>query len=79
MPHEALAAEVDALCARIAANGPSAVAAAKELVRDVARAPIDDALVAETARRIAAIRVAPEGREGIASFLEKRKPGWAPP
>ncbi|MFM8682023.1 MAG: enoyl-CoA hydratase/isomerase family protein, partial [Alphaproteobacteria bacterium] len=34
------------------------------------------ALVAETARRIAAIRVSPEGREGIASFLEKRRPGW---
>jgi len=76
VPADALAAEVDALCARIAANGPAAVAAAKRLLRDVARAPLDDALVAETARRIAAIRVSPEGREGIASFLEKRKPGW---
>jgi methylglutaconyl-CoA hydratase len=76
VPADALAAEVDVLCARIAANGPAAVAAAKRLLRDVARAPLDDALVAETARRIAAIRVSPEGREGIASFLEKRKPGW---
>ncbi|MFZ9635751.1 MAG: enoyl-CoA hydratase/isomerase family protein, partial [Alphaproteobacteria bacterium] len=31
---------------------------------------------AETARRSAASRGAAEGREGIASFLEKRKPGW---
>jgi methylglutaconyl-CoA hydratase len=76
VPADALAAEVDALCARIAANGPAAVASAKRLLRDVARAPLDDALVAETARRIAAIRVSAEGREGIASFLEKRKPGW---
>ncbi|MFM8681978.1 MAG: enoyl-CoA hydratase/isomerase family protein [Alphaproteobacteria bacterium] len=76
VPAEALAGEVQALCARIVANGPAALAAAKELVRDVARAPLDDALVAETARRIAAIRVSPEGREGIASFLEKRRPGW---
>jgi len=26
--------------------------------------------------RIAEIRVSPEGREGITSFLEKRKPAW---
>jgi len=37
---------------------------------------VDAALVADTARRIAEIRVSPEGREGIASFLEKRKPSW---
>ena len=60
------------------ANGPAALAAAKRLIRDVARAPLDDALVAETARRIAEIRVGAEGREGIASFLEKRKPRWTP-
>jgi methylglutaconyl-CoA hydratase len=46
------------------------------MIRRVARAPVDDALVAETARRIAEIRVGAEGREGIASFLEKRKPSW---
>ena len=50
---------------------------AKRMIRHVARAPIDDALIAETARRIAEIRIAEEGREGIASFLEKRKPRWA--
>jgi methylglutaconyl-CoA hydratase len=42
----------------------------------VARGPLDDAMVADTASRIARIRVSPEGREGIAAFLEKRKPGW---
>jgi methylglutaconyl-CoA hydratase len=30
----------------------------------------------DTARRIAALRASPEGREGIAAFLEKRRPGW---
>jgi methylglutaconyl-CoA hydratase len=45
-------------------------------VRDVAGRPIDDLLKADTARRIAEIRASPEGREGIASFLEKRKPAW---
>ena len=61
----------------IVANGPQAVVSAKRMIRRVARAPIDDVLVEETARRIAEIRVAEEGREGIASFLEKRKPRWA--
>jgi methylglutaconyl-CoA hydratase len=58
-------------------NGPRAVAAAKALVVRVARAPLDDALVAETAERIATIRASDEGREGLAAFLEKRTPSWA--
>jgi methylglutaconyl-CoA hydratase len=33
--------------------------------------------MAETARRIARARVSDEGREGIAAFLDKRKPNWA--
>ena len=57
-------------------GGPQAHAKIKELIRAVAGRPADDALVADTARRIAEIRVSPEGREGIASFLEKRKAAW---
>ena len=34
------------------------------------------ALMEETARRIASIRVSPEGREGLSAFLEKRPPAW---
>jgi len=67
---------IDQLCDVLIANGPAAMAAAKTMIRDVARTPLDDALIAETARRIAEIRVGAEGREGIASFLEKRKPDW---
>jgi len=51
----------------------------KDLIRIVARRQIDEALSAETAKRIAEIRVSPEGREGIASFLEKRKASWFSP
>jgi methylglutaconyl-CoA hydratase len=57
-------------------GGPHALASAKRLIADVARHPLDDELMEETARRIAAMRVAPEGREGLAAFLEKRKPNW---
>ena len=58
------------------AGSAAAHARIKDLVRDVAGRPIDDELKADTARRIAEIRASPEGREGIASFLEKRKPSW---
>jgi len=58
------------------AGSAAAHARIKDLMRDVAGRPIDDSLKADTARRIAEIRASPEGREGIASFLEKRKPAW---
>lgn len=67
---------VNQVCDILVANGPQALAAAKDMLRHVARAPIDDAMIAETARRIARIRVSEEGREGIASFLEKRQAKW---
>lgn len=67
---------VEALVAELMKGGPHAQAAAKQLISDVAEAELNDSLVAETARRIAAIRVGPEGREGIGAFLEKRKPRW---
>jgi len=74
------AAELDALIGRLLehllAGGAAAHARIKDLVRGVAGRPIDDALRGDTARRIAEIRASPEGREGIASFLEKRKPTW---
>ncbi|MBQ5938730.1 enoyl-CoA hydratase/isomerase family protein [Massilia sp. AB1] len=57
-------------------NSPNAVMEAKKLVREVVGAPVTDALLADTASRIAAIRASMEGREGVASFLEKRKPSW---
>jgi methylglutaconyl-CoA hydratase len=68
--------EIDKLLAHLLAGGPEAMRKIKELVRAVASRPLDDALVADTAKRIAEIRVSPEGKEGIASFLEKRKPSW---
>lgn len=80
--HEVVAREaLDEAGARVlaglAANGPRAMAAAKELVAAVAGRPLDAALVDDTARRIADSRAGAEGREGIAAFLEKRPPGWA--
>ena len=73
-------AELDAFIAQLLeqllAGAAAAHARIKDLVRDIAGQPIDDAVKADTARRIAEIRASPEGKEGIASFLEKRKPKW---
>jgi methylglutaconyl-CoA hydratase len=70
------------------AAAPGAVTDAKALVRflvdDTVRPrtlgigahAIDEHVIKETARRIAKRRASSEGREGLAAFLEKRKPEW---
>ena len=73
---DALDAKVGEIVATLVANGPMALRACKLLVQDVAGEAITPALRAETARRIADIRASSEGREGVQSFLGKRKPAW---
>ena len=70
-------ADLDAEVARYARmlglGAPGALAATKALLRD----PSTDyaELGALSARHFAS----PEGREGVAAFVEKRRPSWAPP
>ena len=73
---DTLDATVDQIVKALLAASPHAVRQAKRLVQDVAGMPLTDALVADTVERIADIRVSVEGREGVQSFLEKRKPFW---
>jgi methylglutaconyl-CoA hydratase len=72
--------ELDNTVAQVAetllANSPAAQAAAKDLIARVVGYPIDDKLIEDTAQRIALARATPEAKEGIAAFLEKRKPDW---
>jgi methylglutaconyl-CoA hydratase len=75
-PAAELGARVAALAKHMSANGPAAMAAAKELARSVSRGAIDEPMIADTAGRIADIRASNEGREGVSAFLEKRRPGW---
>ena len=58
------------------ANGPDAMAECKELLHAVANQPLGHEVIEDTAQRIARVRVTDEAREGMAAFLEKRKPGW---
>ena len=57
-------------------NGPAAQAECKALIRVVAGQPIDQETIEETVQRISRVRASPEGREGLAAFLEKRTPNW---
>ena len=76
VPAERLAEIRDGWLARLMGNGPKAMAAAKTLIRRVGDNPLDGALRDWTAAQIAGIRASDEGQEGVAAFLEKRKPGW---
>jgi methylglutaconyl-CoA hydratase len=67
---------INAILGKLVLGGREAHRKIKDLVRTVGAGPVDDAMIGDTARRIAGIRVSPEGKEGIAAFLEKRKPAW---
>ena len=73
---EALDAKVADIVSTLCGNGPQALRACKRLVQDVTDQAIDEALRAETARRIADIRASDEGKEGLQSFLQKRPAQW---
>ena len=73
---ETLEAARDETVKHLLNGGPAAQVTAKDLIRRVTGAPIDEALRRDTATRIADARTSAEGKEGIAAFLEKRKPNW---
>jgi len=72
---EALLDRARALAAQLMENSPSSLAFTKRLLSDHARAALD-AQIEAAVRENAAIRATADFREGIASFLEKRKPKW---
>jgi methylglutaconyl-CoA hydratase len=76
---EQLDAKVAELARTLVNNGPAAMKACKQLVQDVGGRKISATLIAGTVEGIADIRATDEGREGIASFLGKRKPNWLLP
>jgi methylglutaconyl-CoA hydratase len=73
-----LDAAVDRLVAALLDAGPQAQSEAKSLIRAVAQRPIDQGVIGDTSKRIARVRATPEGKEGVAAFLAKRKPAWVP-
>lgn len=76
VPAEQLDAKVAELVKALVNASPNAVRSCKELVQTVAEREIDGALIAHTVEGIADIRSSSEGKEGVQSFLQKRKPNW---
>lgn len=74
---EALDVAVEVAVADVLAAGPSAVRAAKAVIREV-RGVGHGSAKWHTARVIARQRVSAEAREGFSAFDEKRQPAWAP-
>lgn len=75
VPADGLDAEVERYVQQFLKAAPSAIAATKALLRDVAgRRPAD--VLPLTVEAIATQRVSPEGQEGMRAFLEKRVPSW---
>jgi methylglutaconyl-CoA hydratase len=60
---------------RLLSSGPDAIANCKELLFKVPQISLIEAKEF-TARMIANLRISDEGQEGMAAFLEKRKPNW---
>ena len=73
---EQLDAKVAELTQALASASPDAVQKCKTLLHDVAGQHIDAALIAATVEGIASIRASTQGKEGVQSFLQKRKPSW---
>jgi methylglutaconyl-CoA hydratase len=76
VPAAELDAAVERICAQLAQGGPEALARSKKLLQRVVDAAITPELANETAAVLADTRAGAEAREGIRSFLEKRKPSW---
>jgi methylglutaconyl-CoA hydratase len=75
VPAEKLLARARELASQLMENSPASLAFTKRLLSDHAREQLDAQIDAAT-RENAAIRKTADFREGIASFLEKRKPHW---
>jgi methylglutaconyl-CoA hydratase len=75
VPPDQLDASVDAKIKLVLTGGPAALAAAKELIREISSRDLDDN-GPYTAAEIAKLRMSEEGQEGMNAFLTRRKPRW---
>jgi methylglutaconyl-CoA hydratase len=75
VPADQLMTRAGELASLLLENSSASLLATKKLLNDHARAEID-AQIEEAVRCNAAIRLTADFREGISSFLEKRKPVW---
>ncbi|MFC2111332.1 enoyl-CoA hydratase-related protein [Bacteroidota bacterium] len=76
LPKESLEEYVENTIKQLLTSGPGAMAACKNLIYDISNELTFEESIDYTAKMIAELRASKEGQEGMASFLERRKPNW---
>lgn len=76
LPTEELDSYVDSVIDLLRTSGPMAMTQCKNLIFNIANKESLEEALESTAKMIAEIRASKEGQEGMAAFLEKRKPNW---
>lgn len=76
LPAEEIDEYVMRVIALLRTSGPKAMTQCKTLIYNICNKEDLDQARESTARMIAEIRASEEGQEGMAAFLEKRKPNW---
>jgi len=76
VPPDRLLHRARELASKLMENSPASLRATKRLLTEAARAELDSQIEAAI-RDNAAIRATADFREGITSFLERRKPKWS--
>lgn len=67
---------MDRVIDRIVTSAPGAAAEIKRLLLEMRDRPLDAATLEAAARRSADVRGSAEAREGVAAYLERRRPAW---
>jgi len=76
LPTNEIDKKLEDLIALLKTSGPKAMTHCKNLLYDISNKLTLQEAIDYTAKMIAEIRASDEGQEGMAAFLEKRKPNW---
>lgn len=76
LPTDKLDEYVNSVIDLLRTSGPMAMTQCKNLIFNIANKETIKEALESTAKMIAEIRASEEGQEGMAAFLEKRKPNW---
>jgi len=76
LPNHELEAHLESILGLLRTSGPKAITHCKNLLFNISNKDTLEEALSSTAKMIAEIRASEEGQEGMAAFLEKRKPKW---
>ena len=76
LPPEMLEEHLESVVALLRTSGPKAMTQCKNLLFEISNKLTLEEAITYTAKMIAEIRASEEGQEGMAAFLNKRKPNW---